>query len=244
VHRRLILCLPAVAVLAGCGGDGSAEPAASTTGGPPSAVSSSTAPVVPSSSRAAVAADYRWLAAGNEFGKGFSFVWVKGLTTSEVLSRLGGKELERVFWHQLVGPGDGQRGPADVRYFGVARIDDWVLIVEDNGTLGTSDDVLRPLSAKTTVVAHYRSANGRGRLLMLTDGGVDLQFDPSNSAQRTGRRAAELAPMIASAGFAHAADAVTRTAAAFALTERLTGIAMTRELLEAKTYLLSTAPLG
>jgi hypothetical protein len=182
------------------------------------------------------------MAASDEFGKGFSFVWVKGLTTQEVLNRLGGKELERVFWHQLVGPGDGQRGPADRRYFGVSRIDGWVLVVEDNGTLGISDEVLGPLSAKTTVVAHYRGADGHGRLLMLTDGGVDLQFDPLDSARRTGGRAAELSPVITSVGFTDASDPISCTAAAFALTERLTGIAMTRELLEEKTYLLSTAP--
>lgn len=234
MHRRLILVLPAAAVLAGCGRDGSGKPAAS--------APSSTAPSVPAASRAAVASDYRWLAASDEFGKAFSFIWVNGLTSLEVLDRLGGKELERVFWHQLVGPGDGQRGPADQRYFGVARIDDWVLVVEDNGTLGISDEVLGPLSAKTTVVAHYRAADGHGRLLVLTDGGVDLQFDPLASAKRTGRRAAELSPVIASVGFTGTGDPVTCTAAAFALTERLTGIAVTRELLEEKTYLLSTAP--
>jgi hypothetical protein len=241
VHRRLILWLPAAAVLTACGRAEPGGPAASVPGGSAASVPSSAATPSASASRAAVAADYRWLAGGNEFGKGFSFVWVKGLTTSEVLNRLSGKELERVYWHQLVGPGDGQRGPADRRYFGVSRIDDWVLVVEDNGTLAMSDDVLGPLSAKTTAVAHYRGPDGHGRLLMLTDRGVDLQFDPLDNARRTGSRSAELSATIASAGFTGASDPISCTAAAFALTERLTGIAMTRELLEDKTYLLSTA---
>jgi hypothetical protein len=189
-----------------------------------------------------VAGDYRWITTGDDFAKGFSFLWVQGLTSKQVLDRLGGKELERVFWHQLVGPGDGQRGPTGQRFFGVARVDDWVLVVEEAGTLGISDTLLGPLSAQTTVVSHYRGADGDERMLVLTDGAVDLRFNPQSDAARTGRRAAELSPEITAAGFGTATDPQSRTAAAFALTDRLTGIAMTRELVEEKTYLWSTAP--
>ncbi len=235
MHRRSVVWLLATVSLAGCGGgDPSTPPSPSAPGLPASSA--------PPSRRAAVAGDYRWITTGDEFAKGFSFVWVQGLNTRQVLDRLGGKELERVFWHQLVGPGDGQRGSTDQRFFGVARVDNWVLVVEEKGTLGLSDDLLGRLSAQTTVISHYRGAEGDERMLTLTDGVVDLQFDPQSDAARTGRRAAELAPEIASAGFSAAADRAARTAAAFALTERLTGIAMTRELVEGKTYLLSTAP--
>ncbi len=190
-----------------------------------------------------MAGDYRWITAGDDFAKGFSFVWVRDRTTRQVLDRLGGKELERVFWHQLVGPGDGQRGTAGQRFFGVARVDDdWVLVVEENGTLGVSDPLLGRLSEQTTVISHYRGADGDERMLVLTDGAVDLRFDPQSDAPRTGRRATELSAEITSAGFDATAGPQSRTAAAFALTERLTGVALTRELVEEKTYLLSTAP--
>ena len=178
----------------------------------------------------------------DDFAKGFSFVWVRDLTTRQVLDRLGGTELERVFWHQLVGPGDGQRGPAGQRFFGVARVEDWVLVVEENGTLGVSDPLLGRLSEQTTVISHYRGADGDEQMLVLTDGAVDLRFDPQSDAARTGRRAPELSAEITAAGFDATVGPESRTAAAFALTERLTGIAMTRALVEEKTYLLSTAP--
>jgi hypothetical protein len=232
VHRRSVLWLLATVPLAGCGGESQPAPPA------PSIPSSPPGP----STRPAAAGDYRWLTTGDEFAKGFSFLWVQGLTSKQVLDRLGGKELERVFWHQLVGPGDGQRGSTGQRFFGVARVGDWVLVVEEAGTLGISDVLLDRLSAQTTVISHYRGAEGEEQMLVLTDGAVDLRFDPQSDAARTGRRAAELSTEITSAGFGAATDPQTRTAAAFALTERLTGIAMTREMLEEKTYLLSTAP--
>lgn len=228
MHRRSLFWLLATATVGGCGRPDPARPAPSPSQGP---------------SRPAVAEAYRWLVEGDEFAKGFSFVWVQALTTRQALARIGGKELERVFWRQLVGPGDGQRVATDQRFFGMARVGGWVLIVEDNGSLAISDALLGRLSAKTTVVAHYRGADLHGRLSVLTDGVVGLRFDPQKDTDRTGPRAAELAGVLASAGVGESTDVATRTAAAFAVTERLTGIAMTRELLEEKTYLLGTAPL-
>jgi hypothetical protein len=160
-----------------------------------------------------------------------------------VLGLLGAKELERIFWHQLVGSGDGQRGDADRLFFGVTRIDDdWVLVVEDSGTLGTTDRMLRPLSAGTTVISNYRAPTAQGRLLVLTDQRVDLDFNPLTGTPRRGARTAELASTIAAVGFGASNDPAHCTAAALALTERLTGIALTEQLLKSKTYLLSSAP--
>ncbi|NMO56805.1 hypothetical protein HH310_37235 [Actinoplanes sp. TBRC 11911] len=190
--------------------------------------------------RPAVAADYRWFASNADLSKGFSFVWVKGLQTGEVLDRLGAKELERVYWKQLVGSGDGQRGNPGRRFFGVTRIDDgWTLVVEDNGALGTTESLLRPLSSGTTVISHYRASNHRGRLLMLTDRGVDLDFDPLTAPPRPARRTSELASVISAVGFGSSTDPDYCTAAAFALTERLTGVRMTEALLTSKTYRFS-----
>lgn len=190
-----------------------------------------------------MAADYRWFASNSDLSKGFSFVWVKGLPTGEMLDRLGAKELERVYWKQLVGSGDGQRGHPRRLFFGVTRIDTtWSLVVEDNGTLGATESLLRPLSAGTTVVSHYRASNGRGRLLVLTNQGVDLDFDPLTAVPRPARRNAELASTIAAVGFGTSTDPAYCTAAAFALTERLTGVAMTEALLASNTYRFSEAP--
>jgi hypothetical protein len=215
-------------VVAGCGAQ-------------PAGVSATPSPSAPT--RRAVADDYRWFASNTDLAKGFSFVWVKGLSPGEVLDRLGAKELERVYWKQLVGSGDGQLGNPRRLFFGVTRIDTtWALVVEDNGTLGATEPLLRSLSTGTTVVSHYRAANGRGRLLVLTNQGVDLDFDPLTVPPRPARRTAELASTIAAAGFGKSTDPAYCTAAAFALTERLTGVAMTEALLASKTYRFSDAP--
>jgi hypothetical protein len=198
---------------------------------------------MPTPGREAVAADYAWFSQVRELGKGFCFVWVRGVPTAQVLKRMGAEELERIGWQQMVGAGDGQRGVADKRYFGVSRIaDDWALVVEDGGSLGRADELLRPLSAGTTVVCLYRAADGRGRFLLLEDRAVRLDFDPTSDAYRSGSEAAELGLMIKAVGFGGAADPAQRTAAALALAERLTGVPLSLAQLQERTYLFSMVP--
>ena len=203
-----------------------------------------------SAGRAAVAGDYSWFAANTDLTKGFCFTWVQNLVPRQVLLRLGATELERVGWPQLVGSGDGQLPGADRFFFGVARVDDWSLIVEDAGALGATDALARTLSVGTRLVSHYQDSTGRGRFLLLADQGTELDFDPVEPGRRTGRQAQELAPILEAAGFTGVGDAAAgagrpsalATEAAFALTERITGIAMTSELLTTRTYVLATVP--
>jgi hypothetical protein len=199
-------------------------------------------PAAAATPRAAVADDYWWFALQPDLDSGFGFTWVKGLTPPQVLNRIGGKELERIYWQQLVGSGDGQSGSADRYFVGVARFDDWSLIVEDNGDLGVTDSIVRPLSAGTTVVAHHRGADGRGRFLLLEDTKIQLDFDPMAYAKTSGKVAADLAPTLSAVGFAAGAKPAQCTAAALALTERLTGIEMTQDSLRDRTYLFTSVP--
>ncbi|MGX6605459.1 DUF6461 domain-containing protein [Micromonosporaceae bacterium Da 78-11] len=197
-----------------------------------------------------MAADYGWFAGEPDFGSGFCFSWVHGLGPKDVLERVDGTELERVTWEQLVGSGDGQVAGADRSFFGAARVDDWVLIVEDGGGLGVADTFVRPLSVGTRVVSHYLGDDGRGQFLVLADQRVELDFDPGDPRSRTGSLVAELSPVLRAVGFDPAPGAELggqgsggrSVAAAFALAERITGVAMTRALLHTKTYLLATAP--
>jgi len=198
-----------------------------------------TAPAVP---RNAVADDYWWFAIDPDLTKGFCITWVQGMTPADVLKRLGGKELERVGWQQLVGSGDGQQGPAYEYFIGVARIGEWSLIVEDNGDLGVTDRLVDRLSVGTTVVAHRHKPDGHGRFLVLRDAVVELDFDPAAYTVRGGTRATELAPTIAAAGFGARRDPRQPLLAGLALAERLTGIPMSKDLLDTHTYLLSTVP--
>jgi hypothetical protein len=199
--------------------------------------------------RAATADDYRWFAGVDDLAEGFCFTWVRGLTPQQVIKATGGTELERIAWEQLVGSGDGQQAGADRYFFGIAHIGEWALLVEDNGSFGTTDSRVGPLSRGTTLVSHYRARDGHGRLLVLEDEDVRLDFDPIEAEKITGRAADALAPVIDAAGFSSAQrlrsgdQAAYRTycmEAAFALTERLTGVAMTEDLLEKLTYLLTS----
>jgi hypothetical protein len=209
---------------------------------PSAPTASASAPVLDSSlaagGRLAVAGDYAWFRGVRDLSKGFCFVWVSQVTTGQVLKRMGAKELERIGWQQLVGAGDGERVSSGKRYFGVSRLDDsWSLIVEDNGTLGTADELLRKLSAETSLICLYRAAEGSGRFLLLRDQDVQLEFDPWADAKATGTRATELAPAIAAVGGSGAE-------AGFALAERVTGVPLDLAGLEKRTYLFSTVATG
>jgi hypothetical protein len=125
-------------------------------------------------------------------------------------------------------------------------------MVEDNGMLGTTDERVQPLSKGTTLVSHYHGSDGHGRLLVLEDEEARLDFDPMDVAHRTGRGADSLLAVIDAAGFG-SAERIRMTGdpvlyrnycmeSAFALTERLTGVPMTLELLQSKTYVLASVP--
>jgi hypothetical protein len=224
VRRRSFVLLLSAGALAACSPRRSGTPAAAAT------------------PRAAVADDYWWFALEPDLANGFCFTWVKELTPRQVLERLGGKELERVTWQQLVGSGDGPSDPADRYFLGVARVEGWSLIVEDAGDLGVTDRLVRPLSAGTTVVAYQRRPDGHGRFLLLQDGVVQLDLDPLEPATASGAQAAGLAAMVSSVGLGAGGDPKQHMAAAFALVERLTGSEMTKDLLRNHTYLLMSVP--
>jgi hypothetical protein len=198
-----------------------------------------------------VAADYDWFGEVKDLEEGFCFTWVKGLTPQQVIQVSQGKELERIGWEQLVGSGDGQAAGADRFFYGVAHVGDWALLVEDNGTFGTTDTEARSLSMGTTLVSYSWKAGGRGRVLVLDDGSYRLDFDPEAATKLSGWGISELAPVVEAAGFGTAR--VLRSGdqgeyrryckwAAFAFVERVTGVAMTEDLLERLTYLLTSVP--
>lgn len=201
--------------------------------------------------RAAVAEDYAWFAGVDDLAEGFCFTWVRGLTPQQVIKASEGKELERIGWEQLVGSGDGQAAGADRFFYGVAHVGEWALLVEDNGTFGTTDSEARSLSRGTTLVSFSWKAAGRGRVLVIEDGSYRLDFNPLAADKLSGWGAAELAPVVDAAGFGSARRLRGGdqreyrrycVSAAFAFVERVTGIAMTEELLQKLTYLLTSVP--
>jgi hypothetical protein len=203
--------------------------------------------------RAAVAEDYRWFGEESDFGEGFCFTWVRGLTPQQVIKASGGKELERIGWQQLVGSGDGQEAGADRYFYGAAHVAEWTVLVEDGGDFGATGSRVLPLSRGRRLISHYRAADGTGRLLVLEDERVRLDFDPGVPGQLSGADVEAFAPVVEDAGFGKLSTLRFRgrdeyldycAEAGFALVERVTGVAMTQELLSALTWLWTSVPKG
>ncbi|WP_229076522.1 DUF6461 domain-containing protein [Actinoplanes sp. DH11] len=188
------------------------------------------------------AADLSWPLRDQDLAAGFCFTLVQGLTPNQVLEQLGGTELERVAWQQLVGPGNGEVDASRRFFVGLARLGDWTVIVEDNGGLGVTRDIVRPLSAGRSVLAYRSDDTRRGRLLVLRDEQVLLDFDSRNPERWGGDRPGEFVPAMRDAGLIGGTDVTEPTGPALAFLADRTGIQLTRQVLVERTYLLVTVP--
>jgi hypothetical protein len=135
--------------------------------------------------RAVVASDDRHLWAGPDgpLGRGFCLTLVRGLRPSLVVPAIGGKSHEMVFWAQIVGPGDGEKGSR--RYFtGIANLGRWTLLLEDgDGGLGMDTVLMERLSAETEVVAYRCDTTRKGPLRVYRDGRLETDVtDPTETA--------------------------------------------------------------
>jgi hypothetical protein len=223
VNRRAALLLLALTGLAGCSGSGpDDDPDVSASGAP--------------------AADLIWPLRDTDLAAGFGFTLVQDIKPAQVIQRLGGKELERVEWHQLVGPGDGEADDSRRYFVGLARLGDWTLIAEDAGDLGVTPSIVRPLSAGRSVLAFHRAADGRGRLLVLEDEEILLDFDSETPERWGGSRPGDFVPAMGAAGLLGGTNVTEPTGPALAFLAAQTGVALTRELLAERTYLLVTVP--
>ncbi|MEU4557291.1 DUF6461 domain-containing protein [Actinoplanes sp. NPDC023936] len=199
--------------------------------------------VVPDSSASAMpSADLRWPLRDPDLAAGFCFTLVQNLTPKQVIDRLGGRELERVKWEQLVGPGDGEAGTTQRYFVGLARIGDWTLIAEDAGDLGVTRDIVRPLSEGRRVLAYRGDATGRGRLLVLDDREVLLDFDSGTPERWGGSQPGDFVPAMRAAGLVGGTDVTDPTGPALAFLADRTGVTLTRDQLNERTYLLVTVP--
>jgi hypothetical protein len=124
----------------------------------------------------------------------------------------------------------------------VAATPRWSLIVEDNGVLALRDDLLKRLSARTTVVTHYRNVEHDSRFVLIKNGDIQVAFDPYDSDDRTGSHPDIVLAEMRAAGFVtngQNSDSADATEYAFALTERLTRVPMTTTLLHSATYVVT-----
>ncbi|CAL9332643.1 hypothetical protein SUDANB106_00160 [Streptomyces sp. enrichment culture] len=192
----------------------------------------------------ATARDYRWLEEHfPELAEAYCLTAIRGLAVSAVLARL---DAVRVCAVRGV---DALYGPAyaawdafcgERLFAGVTAVDGWTLMVEPVGFLGVTRSVAEPLSRGTTVVSHSRTIEAVDRFRWYQDGVERLSFEPLFPYRRGGSTPEVAVEQMRVAGFDLRAgterDIGLPTQAAFALAERLTGVQVTRELLETAPF--------
>ncbi|MEU7604808.1 DUF6461 domain-containing protein [Streptomyces sp. NPDC041003] len=207
----------------------------------------------------ATAADYGWIRSSSSLFKhameeaGYTLTLVRDLSPAQLLEVAGAEprdvcegvgelieeNTEIVFGYEdwpesfLVGaftvPGEGG---------------DWTLALEFGGDLGTRPSIMEVLSAGTRAVSH--SSNGGKPMDFFhwyEDGELRTTFEWP--ADRTGSTPDELNAVMREVGLNPTGDEdpdVDRKAAVFALTERLTGVRVTEELLVNAEYQTGEVP--
>ncbi len=120
------------------------------------------------------------------------------------------------------------------------------LIAEVNGYLGVTPELIAPVSAGRTVVSHFRNVNAVYRFNWWRDGQLLTDLDLLFPAERFGAEPDALTADIAGVGIPlddEDVSSVDLSAAAFALAERITGVACTPELFERAAFTVATVPM-
>ena len=192
----------------------------------------------------ATSSDYAWVES-SPFGVAYCLTMVEGLTPHEMFDRLDVLEREdltglEALAERAYGMHDGRR-----QYTGMRNVGDWGLMLEINGFVGVNDPARTTLSRGTQLVSHYRNVNAVSRFVWVGDGELWLEFDPLFPSTRRGTKAAEVAETLRDTGFdfedfdSHGHDP---RGAAFRLAERLTGVALSEDLLDRSEYLCGFVP--
>jgi hypothetical protein len=127
----------------------------------------------------------------------------------------------------------------DLRYattVEAAKIESWAVVVELSGYEGTLEEVIRRISAGSRAVVIFSNVNALMLFQWAVDGEIIRQFDPllyTSRHQWVGPPLAHEADL--SFGSPHA------PAAAFACSERLTGIRLTQDRLDERSRWLAVA---
>ncbi|MYQ45028.1 hypothetical protein GTW40_08140 [Streptomyces sp. SID4985] len=196
------------------------------------------------------AADYAWFEDRlPELAEAYCVTLVRGLPPAEVLRRLDGREesaltgvdaaVEAAF--ALLDRPDGAR-----QFVAMTTVGDWTLLIEPNGYVGVTEDVARPASAGTAWVSHFVNINGLDYFLWAEDGVVRVGFEPMFPEERVGSTPDELLPAMGPMGFHFGDDSPdpdVSSAAAFALAQHLTGVAVTPELLTETVFWCGSVPV-
>lgn len=204
------------------------------------------------------AADYGWIRATSSLFKyaldvGYTLTLVRGVAPSALLTLVGAEPRgvceglrELIEQHQEFldetddWPESFLAGAFTVRGEG----GDWTLALDFGGDLGTRPRLWEALSAGTRVVSHSSNGGKPMDFFHWHENG-ELRTTFEWPADRTGSTPDELNALMREVGLNPSGDQapdVDRKAAVFALTERLTGVQVTEELLADAEYRIGEVP--
>ncbi|MYV56088.1 DUF6461 domain-containing protein [Streptomyces sp. SID3212] len=197
-------------------------------------------------------ADYAWFESDfPDIAEAYCFTLVRGLSPSELISRLEGRSetplqgiaavVEAAFALYELEDGDRQ-------LIAVTTVGAWTLLIEPNGYLGVTEERALPASAGTSWISHFVNINAVGTFLWAEDQALRLCFDPMFPEDRWGTTPDVFLDVMTRIGFHVDEDAPETerdlsSPAAFALAEHLTGIAITPELLQDTAFTCATVQI-
>ncbi|MFJ1600165.1 DUF6461 domain-containing protein [Streptomyces sp. NPDC088261] len=197
-------------------------------------------------------ADYAWFEDDfPDIAEAYCFTLVRGLSPSELISRLEGRSkaplqgiaavVEAAFARYELEGGDRQ-------LVAVTTVGAWTLLIEPNGYLGVTEERALPASAGMSWISHFVNINAVGTFLWAEDQAQRLCFDPMFPEDRWGTAPDEFLGAMTRIGFHVDEDAPETerdlsSPAAFALAEHLTGIAITPELLQDTAFTCATVQI-
>ncbi|MEV0246089.1 DUF6461 domain-containing protein [Nocardia sp. NPDC050712] len=197
------------------------------------------------------AADYTWLDEHYpHLMEAYCLTLVRDITPEALLAELRAEPASSVkgvdaLYEPSFDAWDDHGG--DKLFVGVTAVGDWSVMLEFNGYLGSTSEVILPLSRGRTVVSHFRNINAVDHFHWYEDGDLRLHFEPLFAHSRDGSHPDQLLTQMVESGFdlsdADDRDYEAHTEASFALAQRITGVPVTPELFTAAEFTCGLAPL-
>ncbi|MFD8431987.1 DUF6461 domain-containing protein [Streptomyces coelicoflavus] len=128
----------------------------------------------------------------------------------------------------------------EVQPVGVVQVGDWTLMVEYNGFMGTEPEVMLPVTQGRTAVSHMANVSPVGPFCWYVDGSVRMSYGEDPYC-RGGSHPDELLDVMRRVGFGpmedpDADEVKSLIPAKFALAHHVTGVRLTRRLLETAEF--------
>ncbi|MFD8562959.1 DUF6461 domain-containing protein [Streptosporangium canum] len=177
-----------------------------------------------------------------DLGGAYCFTYVRGLTPEELVIRLGVRieDCSHMTLDELTETAYSSYDGKNM-FFGAVAVGDWVLLVEANGGLGVTEEIIVPLSAGTRLVSHfYLDIKDMDYFHWIKNGKIQPEFPHQEGYSE--EMPDELAQTMEWIDSLYPPHTYPNEGPAFLLAERLTGITMTPQLLGEATYLCGVVP--